>query len=344
MKVNPISRKILVFMAHLAIWMILFAAPMLFFKSVANRPLFRFSNIEIHWIINIASWIALFYVNAYFVFPRYVYKKRYLRYILVIFLLLVVLVFSNYLSFTLLIDTKHYEAAGATFLYVFPCVFVLGGSIGFRELQHRIRLNREQSERENINLKTELTFLRSQISPHFMFNILNNMVALARFKSDQLEPSLVKLSGILRYMLYEADEEKVSLDRELQYIRQYIDLQEQRFDGQLQLIVDLQPAPGALRIAPMLLIPLVENAFKHGTGIVPEPRIEIRSSVNGNTLDFRISNNYVESVSAEANPNHGIGMVNVKRRLSLLYNDKYTLETGRSGNVFDVRLRINLTP
>ncbi|RYY55031.1 MAG: histidine kinase [Chitinophagaceae bacterium] len=344
MKINEAGRNLLIVVAHVAMWLVIFAAPMFFFKSIANKPAFEFTRIEIHWITNILSWIALFYINGYYVFPHFVYRKQYTRYVFAVIIMLLALAGFNFLSFRFLVDEKHYEVAGLLFLYIFPCVFILAGSIGFRELQQRIRQNREDSERENINLKTELTFLRSQISPHFMFNILNNMVALARFRSDQLEPSLVKLSGILRYMLYETDADKVSLEKELLYIQQYIDLQKQRFEGQVELVVDIHPAQGNLKIAPMLLIPLVENAFKHGMGIVAEPRIEIRSFTSNNTLDFSIRNNYADAVMAEASANHGIGMANVQRRLSLLYRDNYILETTRLNNVFSVHLQLNLTP
>ncbi|RYY59001.1 MAG: GHKL domain-containing protein [Chitinophagaceae bacterium] len=343
MKAEGISRKLLVFSGHLALWAILFLTPIFFFRAMGNARTFEFSNIEIHWYLNIVSWIALFYFNAYFIFPRFIFRKKYLAYFLWVMVMLLLLLLLNYLSFTLLVAGKDWELAGAIFFYIFPCIFILAGSIGFRELQQRMKQDREDSERENIHLKTELTFLRSQISPHFMFNILNNMVALARFKSDQLEPSLMKLSGILRYMLYEANTEKVTLEMELVYIRHYIDLQMQRFAGQVELTEDISPAHGNLKIAPMLLIPLVENAFKHGTGIVTDPFIEIRSYVEDELLRFTIRNRFAEK-TAEALANHGIGMANVQRRLSLLYKDKHELKVTSDNDIFTVSLQINLAP
>src|SRR5215210_8289006 len=104
----------------------------------------------------------------------------------------------------------------------------------------KLQADRLASEKETENLKTELAFLRSQVSPHFMFNVLNNMVSLARKKSEQLEPSLIKLSSLLRYMLYETDEEKVLLEREVEYLQSYIDLQKQRFGSKVKvnLVID----------------------------------------------------------------------------------------------------------
>ena len=109
-------------------------------------------------------------------------------------------------------------------------------------------------ERENENLKTELSFLRSQVSPHFLFNVLNNMVAMASLKSDQLEPSLIRLSGLMRYMLYESDETSVTLLREIEYVNSYIELQKIRYAKSLGIRVDMDPGDNQL-IEPMLLDP-----------------------------------------------------------------------------------------
>src|SRR5438876_199897 len=114
-------------------------------------------------------------------------------------------------------------------IIIFPYLFILASSTAYATLLERQRTIKLTRQKETENLKTELLFLRSQVSPHFMFNVLNNMVALARKKSDLLEPSLIKLSALMRYMLYETDEAKVSLDKEIDYLQSYIDLQRQRF-------------------------------------------------------------------------------------------------------------------
>src|SRR4029078_9561482 len=138
----------------------------------------------------------------------------------------------------------------------------------------RIYNERISREKETENLKTELSFLRSQVSPHFMFNIMNNMVALARKRSELLEPSLIKLSALLRYMLYET-EEKVPLQKEVEYLQSYIDLQKQRFGKGVAIHTCLQQVDDTYQIEPMLLIPFVENAFKHGTGLIDKAEIDV---------------------------------------------------------------------
>jgi len=115
------------------------------------------------------------------------------------------------------------------FFSLFPYVFVFASSCAYQLIRDRLKAQRLLKDRENETLRTELSFLRSQVSPHFMFNVLNNMVALARKGSPDLEPSLIKLSQLMRYMLYETDEQKVPLEKEIEYLQAYIDLQRQRF-------------------------------------------------------------------------------------------------------------------
>src|SRR5262249_40157374 len=150
-----------------------------------------------------------------------------------------------------------------------------------------------------------------QVNPHFMFNVLNNMVALARKKSDLLEPSLIKLSSLLRYMLYETDEQKVPLEKEVEYLRSYIDLQQQRFGSLVKINVDVHAPDKHYEIEPMLLIPFVENAFKHGTGIIDSPQIDIELSAENDTLKFLVSNKYNEGVEETKDNSSGIGLSNV---------------------------------
>ena len=202
--------------------------------------------------------------------------------------------------------------------------------------------DRNNKERETEHLKTELSFLRSQVSPHFMFNVLNNMVALARKKSDELEPSLIKLSSLLRYMLYETDEDKVLLEREVEYLQSYIDLQKQRFGRNIKINISFQQLQGSYTIEPMLLIPFVENAFKHGSGMITNAEIDINLEVKEGILQFRVKNKFNDAVVETRDKTSGIGLANVKRRLDLLYNKAYSLNIEKKDEWFNVLLEINL--
>ncbi|MES2278805.1 MAG: histidine kinase [Bacteroidota bacterium] len=222
-------------------------------------------------------------------------------------------------------------------------IFIIGISISYRIIKDNSKLEKIRKERENENLKTELSFLRSQVSPHFIFNILNNMVSLARKKSDMLEPSLIELSKLMRYMLYENDDERVSLAREVEYLKSYIALQLLRFGDDVTIMFNPPEDINAYYIEPMLLAPFVENAFKHGVGMVEDPQINITLSVNQATgwLDFKVMNTIAPQQHTK-DKSSGIGLVNVRRRLELLYKEDYTLDIMQNDNVFIADLKIKL--
>jgi LytS/YehU family sensor histidine kinase len=179
------------------------------------------------------------------------------------------------------------------------------------------------------------------VSPHFLFNVLNNMVAMARLRSDLLEPSLIRLSGLMRYMLYESDEAKVPLSREVEYVNSYIELQRMRYAKSLAIRAQLDPGDNQL-IEPMLLIPFIENAFKHGTGIIEDPVIEIGLKISEGLVDFRVRNKYIPGAEEAKDKTSGIGLVNVIRRLNLLYEQKHILSIDRENGWFTVSLQIKL--
>jgi two-component system, LytTR family, sensor kinase len=166
-------------------------------------------------------------------------------------------------------------------------------------------------------------------------------VSLARKKSDLLEPSLIKLSSLLRYMLYETDE-KVPLQKEIEYLQSYIDLQQQRFGSTIKIEAEMHAGDAYLEIEPMLLIPFVENAFKHGTGMIDDAEINIELKVEKCLLTFSARNKFNEASVEMKDKTSGIGLVNVQRRLSLLYDTRHSLMITKQGSWFVVSLQILL--
>jgi LytS/YehU family sensor histidine kinase len=241
-----------------------------------------------------------------------------------------------------MIGADKFNPRGHLLFNLFAFLFFLASSTAYQMIRDRTIADRLAKDKENENLKTELSFLRSQVSPHFMFNVLNNMVALARKQSDLLEPSLIKLSALMRYMLYEADETKVPLEKEAEYLRSYIDLQQMRFGKKLAVNVSIQHLDGAYEIEPMLLIPFVENAFKHGTGFIDDARIDINLEVQKSVLYFTVKNKYNDAVGEIKDKSSGIGLANVKRRLNLLYNGRSSLDINKENNWFSVSLQLKL--
>lgn len=294
----------------------------------------------LHLVNNLLR-VLLFYANAYLFIPTLVYRNRFPRYLLVLLLCLSVMLVWDRIFFQLFIEGMEHKVWNF-FVFNFPFfVFLVIASTAFRMIRDRIVEEQRAKERETENLKTELSFLRSQVSPHFMFNVLNNMVALARKKSDLLEPSLIKLSSLLRYMLYETDEDKVPLEKEIEYLQSYIDLQQQRFGKNIIINSTIQRATG-YQIEPMLLIPFVENAFKHGTGFIENASIDIQLAVTNGVLNFSVKNRYNDTVMEVKDKTSGIGLNNVKRRLNLLYHRDHTLNISRNDGWYLVQLQLNL--
>lgn len=171
---------------------------------------------------------------------------------------------------------------------------------------------------------------------------MNNIVALIRLKIDQLEPTVMKLSSLMQYMLYETDEEKVMLKTEAEYLQSYIDLQQQRFGSKVKLNISIEISDNGYTIEPMLMIPFVENAFKHGVVMIDKPQIDICLHTEGNLLHFTVCNNYIENNIETKDKTSGIGLTNVIRRLNLLYSNQHELLISKKDGWFSVSLQINL--
>ena len=175
-----------------------------------------------------------------------------------------------------------------------------------------------------------------------MFNVLNNLASLARKKSEQLESVIIQLSHLMRYMLYDSGEKKVTVEKEIQYLESYIDLQKLRFGKEIEVSFSSAVKDGTLPIEPMLLIPFLENAFKHGVGMIKDPRIEIHLSIENHTLTFHIRNRYSLSQADTKDSGSGIGIQNVRRRLELLYKDLHDLKIWSENDWFMVELKLIL--
>jgi two-component system LytT family sensor kinase len=339
------SRKWAQIFLHAIIWITLFSLPYVLHPSPDHRgrgPEPEESVMHIHYIMNAVLLTLFFYFNAAVLIPKLAYRKRYLEFALVFFTLLAIMVTSRWMFSEVFTTYKRFDLRLTIMLSFFPLTFMLACSTAWRMIRDKMNTDKLASDRENENLKTELTLLRSQVSPHFMFNVLNNMVALARKQSDQLEPSLINLSSLMRYMLYEADEDKVPLDKEIDYLQSYIDLQQQRFGAKVQVNVNMQLPENGYEIEPMLLIPFVENAFKHGTGLIQDARIDIELRAKQGLLQFTVMNKYNSEYEEVKDKTSGIGLTNVKRRLNLLYKDNYQLLINKKEGWFVVSLQLHL--
>lgn len=222
--------------------------------------------------------------------------------------------------------------------YGVSCVFFFGI---IRHIYVYIRLKQSQQQLTIEKQVAELNYLRSQTNPHFLFNTLNNIYSLARNKSDLAPESILRLSKILRFMLYETDNDYISIDQELKIINDYVELEKLRYDESLRVnfVTDIEDTRQAL--PPLLLVPLVENAFKHGVSETRSaPFVDIYLSVKSRQLNLIVKNS--SGGPAEEEIKENIGLSNLRRQLQLLYH-KYELTVSQAGDVFAAKLSIDLS-
>lgn len=284
--------------------------------------------------------MIIFYGNALFLYPKLLNRTYWMLYIASAILLVPFSVqIKSYMLALWFADASH----DARSHVLFPSVLVFIVSVFYGIAVDKIRAEKLQKENEALQLGIELKFLRSQISPHFLFNILTNLVSLARKKSDHLEISLLMLSGLMRYMLYDAGK-KISLQQEVEYLESYIELQKLRFGREVKIEFSLQLSPEETdySIEPMLLIPFVENAFKHGTGCADQPLIAIHLTFREGVLSFLVKNKFNWEKDTSKDENSGIGLSNVRSRLKLLYPVTHDLVIKTDKNLHSINLTLKL--
>lgn len=333
-------------MLHLAAWVVWFSLPILLAPpSRSSEPVLATQHTLLQFYARFIMqlfWGGIFYLNFYVLIPKLAYRRRYWLFALVLFLVLAWMIVQSWLLFGVWGSIRHFSFPRNIVINFLIYLFILTSSTALRLIRDKTKAEEASKEKETENLKTELSLLRSQVNPHFMFNILNNMVALARKRSEDLEPSLIKLSALMRYMLYEADEEKVSLDKEIEYLQSYVDLQQQRFGKNMKLTADFKRVDDNYKIEPMLLIPFVENAYKHGTGMIEDAQIEIDLKAEKNVLHFSVRNKFNVESQEIKDKTSGIGLTNVTRRLNLLYGENHSLLITKKDHWFTVSLQLNL--
>jgi sensor histidine kinase YesM len=224
---------------------------------------------------------------------------------------------------------------------VIPHIILIFLAVIFRRFSDSARIEKEKQELLLQNVKSELAILRMQLSPHFLFNTLNNIDFLVTTDPEKASDSLARLGTILRYMIYETEEERIDLEKEIKHLEDYIGLLRLRSGSKDFIRLSFNIGSGHLRISPMLFQPLVENAFKHCTDREINNAINISISVSENALLFMISNDFDETEIQAGNCN-GLGLNNVKRRLELIYPGKHTFDVEKRDKKFTVTLKLEL--
>ncbi|MBC7745518.1 MAG: histidine kinase [Flavobacterium sp.] len=320
---------------HISIWTVIILSNYIFDDGNDKDNPYRTLNVA----TNIFR-AGIFYLNAELLVPMLIYRKKYMIYFFSLLALFLIMMLFHGTLFPLLVDRNfNFYRSSAHNLLAF--LITISASTAYKTVSDKSKEDDKINEKQKENLKSEVSFLRSQISPHFIFNVLNNIVALVRLKSEELEPTVMKLSTLMQYMLYETDR-KVFLSEEIKYLQDFIDLQKQRFGDFINITSTLETPPTPFIIEPMLLIPFVENAFKHGVGLIEDPVIHIDLHCHGHKLYFNVHNQYNKEDNEQKDKTSGIGLANVRRRLSLLYPGKHNLVINKIDGYFYVALELEL--
>ncbi|MBN1250562.1 MAG: histidine kinase [Bacteroidales bacterium] len=293
------------------------------------------------------------YFMVYFLIPKYLLTKKYGYFVLYSFY---TLIFSTYLivvaifgSFIFLLNANiaNMPPMSRNYIFILILVYLVVIIISFVSLlNNNFKTLSKNKELENKILETqlqsieqELGYLKRQIHPHFLFNTLNTIYGFALKQSKKTPELILKLSNLLDYILYQANKPKVSLKEEILHIKEYIELEKIRFQDTLKISFIFNQISENKQIAPMLFIPFVENAFKHGSLINGFLNIDIKINLKDDKLDFLIKNTNLNEYIP--NENKGIGLENIKKRLDLLYKNNYNLEIQNKENWFTINLKIS---
>jgi two-component system LytT family sensor kinase len=347
------SFKFRPFLIHLIFWLCFIALPYLMRPSDNSANLVeieRHNKWTLFFIIYAIANIPFFYLNTEILIQKIFKKYGAFWYLLLLIASISFMLWLNDEIRNWVFAEDHFNKIGKNSGFkrgpvigtTFQLLFVVTIGITYRFFADNLKEKEIIKEAENERLKSELSFLRSQISPHFMFNVLNSVVSLSRRKPEMVEPVVIKLSELMRYMIYETTDAKVPLQKEAIYLESYIDLQKIRFGNDIQINFNVENITSSCSIEPMLLIPFVENAFKHGVGIVKNPSIDIHLSYLDKKLTFSVKNKANPASKTEKkDESSGIGLANVKRRLELLHPDNYELTIKEENDTYFICLEIS---
>ncbi|NER16559.1 sensor histidine kinase [Spongiivirga citrea] len=286
------------------------------------------------WQLGFAvSIMAVIWINHFILIPFFYDKKKYFLYGM---LLIGTIFLTSYL--------KGYSPTSWIGVYkmFFFLIYTTGTGMAAFFLRRSILFRRKNDEKEKLQKEMELTYLKDQVNPHFLFNSLNSIYALARQRSSETPDMVMQLSELMRYQLESAKKDAVLLKEELEFVENYLLLEDKRLSKRCTIEFSIDGEVAGLKIAPMLLIPFVENAVKHGAHSTNEQSsIDISVAVEGTTLHLTVDNSTPPLTAVSKR--EGMGLGNVKRRLKLLYPNSYSLEINDTENAYQVHLFIDVS-
>ena len=341
-------RKIRYALIHILLWIAVWFFYVYFFSYNSGDRAY------VMWFASLLLPLAaaVTYFTVYYLIPRYLLQNKYRQFILYSFYTfvfasyMIALIIYGCLIFLFDLNINAMPPMSKNFFFILILLYLVVGVVSsISILNHNFTTTSRNKELQNKILATqlqlkdqELHYLKSQIHPHFLFNTLNTIYGLSIKQSKQTPETILRLSNLLDYILYQVNKPRVRLNEEVQHIKEYIELEKIRFEDSLRVVFRSDNIPGDAEIAPMLLIPLVENAFKHGSIINGYLSIDVNIGLNEERMDFSVSNTFLGESSD--NKEGGLGIENILKRLELHYSDNYKLEKEIKDKRYSVYLSI----
>lgn len=339
------NKKITIF-SHVLVWVVLFSMPYLLSygqEQEINRLIAHF------WVPLVLSAI-IFYLNYFVLIDWFLFPKKMTQFIAINAVMIILFIFLKewiedtfFQDLVTRRDTESDKGRPPFKMFVYvqmlsytaPLLF----SIAIKSTKRWVKTEAERKEAANIKLKSELQHLHYQLQPHFFFNSLNNIYALVDISPEQAKTSIHSLSKLMRYMLYETNVEVIPLSKEIDFMKKYIDLMKLRVSEKTIVNYNFPNQETGVKVAPLLFISLIENAFKHGVSASKGSTINIDMSYNNDKVLFVIENDNLPK-KTEDKSGSGIGLHNIEKRLELLYPNKYSFKTQVKNDRFIAELEI----
>jgi two-component system, LytTR family, sensor kinase len=320
--------------------LLLHAVVFIFYSFDKHEP-----KITVQQAVFFLNYVAAAFLINYVLLPRFVYKKKYLQFFAFIALILAaVIVVEEFLLEPLYFpNTKRAEKFPGVFYCLLDVLPVIAMLSGFKFAWDALGKQRELDELKTAVKESELQFLKSQINPHFLFNNLNNLYASALEQSPKTPEIILELSDVLRYMLYECRADEVPLVKEVEHLENFVNLSKMQIEDRGHINFVAENIQGGYRIAPLILVVFVENAFKHSTASQTDNiHIDVQLMLKEDgVLEFSCTNSFHEQSNTDQ-LSAGIGLENVRKRLELLYPKVHQLEIKKSAQQYEVYLTIDL--
>ncbi len=338
--VNPYKRKALMrqILLHILFWVIIVTYFAWGFGFNLNYKV-SFLNA----LFYLPGHMFIVYVLLYFLVPQYLIRRKYLYFFIGLFLTVACCTaYAWGMQLTLAARSNPGDFTMTTGRAILPFFHVGGIAISIKLLSYWYQQKQRTIEAEQQRTNAELQLLKSQLHPHFLFNTLNNLYSHTLEQSPKAPEIVLKLSALLRFMIYESAE-YIELEKEIALIEHYIALEKLRYGNRLDLAMVISGNTGGYQIAPLLLLPFLENAFKHGTSKqLDQCWISLNLSIDKDVMNFKLVNSVDNEQEPGGDKTGGLGLQNVQRRLDLLYKDRYTLNILMEDQVYVVNLELKL--